>query len=216
MNLFKLLSLSPLFLTFTCRKEPIPTNVTTTVNGFVIDSTKNKKLPNATVAILGCKQTFYGISCADIITTTKTNANGEFNMTFNSDGKSIGFSVELMYDENYDYSSIVPIVAGTTNNIKITAREYNFLKTHLIISNNPFDTLVCLSSNVRHFLYGHYVDTNVMNRVLPNSTNYIIYSAWDYTLGRYRQLIDTLQIGSQDTTIYNRTLPDVNTFKLLN
>lgn len=138
----------------------------------------------------------------------------EFSVTFNSDGKSIAFQAELQYDENYDYSSRVSLNAGTVNNIKITAKEYNYLKTHLIISNNPFDTLVCLSGNVRHIFYGHYLDTNIMNRVMPNSTNYVIYTAWDYNVGMYRRRIDTLQIGSQDTTIYDRTLPNVNTFEL--
>jgi hypothetical protein len=199
---------------FSCRKKSIPTTVITTVNGFAIDNTKNKRLPNATITIFGCKQTFYGISCSNLIATTKTDSNGDFSITFNSDGKSIGFQAELTSDENYDYSSKIALTAGAINNIQITAREYNFLKTHLIISNNPFDTLVSLSGNVRHIFYGQYLDTNIMNRVMPNSTNYVIYSAWDYNLGLYRRLIDTLQIGSQDTTIYNRTLPNVNTFEL--
>lgn len=215
MKTFNLLIMLFLMSTFMfCIKEAIPTNVVTTVNGFVIDSTKNKRLSKANIVIYGCGKTFYGVYCTDSITTATTNSDGEFSVKFNSDGKSIRFTAELIPDENYNYSSTVDLNTGTTNNIKIVAREYNFLKTHLNIKNNPFDTLVCLSGNVRHIFYGRSIDTNVINRVLPNSINYVIYSAWDRNVGRYRQLIDTLQIDSRDTIIYNRTLPDISTFKL--
>ena len=202
-----------LITALSCRKA-IPKNVVTTVNGYVIDTIKNKRLPNATVAIYGCKQTTFNISCAYEIATTKTDSNGDFSITFNSDGKSIEFEAKINYDENYDYSSKITLTAGRINTVKITAREYNYLKTHLIITNNPFDTLVNLSANVRHIFYGRTLDTTIMNRVLPNATNLIIYSAWDRNVGRYRRLIDTLQIGIQDTINYSRVLPNVNTFPL--
>lgn len=77
MKTFNFLVVLILLSTITaCKKDPVPTTVVTTVNGYAIDSIKNKRLPNATIAILGCTQTFYGISCATLITTTKTNSNG--------------------------------------------------------------------------------------------------------------------------------------------
>lgn len=195
-------------------KKAIPENVVTTVNGYVIDNVKNKRLPNATVAIYGCNYTTFKISCAEPITTTTTDANGDFSITFNSNGRSIGFEIKVNYDENYDYTSIVPLKEGKVNTVKIEAREFNYLKTHLIITANPFDTLVSVSSNVRHIFYGQTLDTTIMNRVLPNATNRIIYTAWDKNAGKYRRLIDILQIGSQDTINYSRVLPNVNTFPL--
>jgi hypothetical protein len=196
---------------YSCKKA-IPENVVTTVKGFVIDTVKNKRLSNAKVSIYGCRQTTFSISCATLITSTRTNSNGDFSINFNSDGKSISFQAEVDYDENFDYSSTVKLLEGNTNDIKLTAREFNYLKTRLIITNNPFDTLVNLSRNTRHIFYGQTLDTTIMNRVLPNGINFIIYSAWDRNVGKYRRLIDTLTVGMQDTINYTRTLPNVNTF----
>ena len=196
---------------YSCKKE-IPANVVTTVKGFVFDTVKNKRLSNAKVSIYGCRQTTFKISCATLITSTRTNSNGDFNITFNGDGKSLSFQAEVDYDENFDFSSTVKLQAGNTNDIRLTAREFNYLKTRLIISNNPFDTLVSLSRNTRHIFYGQTLDTTIMNRILPNSLNSIIYTAWDKNVGKYRRLIDTFTVGIQDTINYTRTLPNVNTF----
>jgi hypothetical protein len=193
-------------------KKGVPENVVTTVEGYVIDSVKNKRLPNATVGIYGCVQTTFKVSCSELLATTKTDSNGEFKLSFNGDGKSFGFQAEVIYDENYDYSSKYRLIPGSTNTIVIKAREFSYLKTHLIITNNPFDTLINFASNVRHTFYGHTLDTTVMNRVLPNATNYIFYFAWDPNVLKNRRLIDTLQIGMQDTINYFRILPDVSTF----
>ncbi len=214
MAYFKIIAVVMLLIFAMSCKKAIKENVLTTVAGYVIDSVKNKKLPNATVTIYGCRRTTFSISCATVVATAKTDLNGNFILSFNGDGLSIGYEARINYDENYDRSSTVTLTPGTRNNIIIAAREFNYLKTHLTITNNPFNDLVVLSANTRHVLYGQTLDTIIMNRVLPNAVNNIMYSAWDTNLGGYRTLVDTLQIGMQDTTNYSRVLPNVNTFPL--
>ncbi len=184
----------------------------TVVRGYVIDSVKNKKLPNAKVSIYGCVHTTFKISCSNLIATTRTDTNGEFEISFKPNGRYTGFEAQIDYDENYDFSSKISINGDTENTIVITAREFNYLKTRLIITNNPFNKLFVRSRNTGHILYGQSLDTIIMNRVLPNSLNSIIYSTWDSSVGKYRQLIDTFSVGNQDTVNYMKVLPDVSTF----
>jgi hypothetical protein len=186
----------------------------TTVKGFVIDTVKNKRLPNATVIINGCHEANFRTYCIDSLTSTKTDVNGEFEITFRADGHSTGFEATVLTDENYDYSTSQTLEPGKTNNISLKTREKNYLKANIKVTNNIFDTLVALSIGTKHIIYGRNPDTLLYFRVLPNTQNLLIFSAWDKNVGRYRRLIDTLQITMQDTTIYNKILPDVQNFPL--
>lgn len=202
-----------MFLVVGCKK-PIPPHVITTVKGVVIDTVKNKRLSNATVIINGCHQANFRTYCIDSLASTKTDANGAFQITFKADGRAIGFEATVRVDENFDYPISQPLEAGKTNNISLKAREKNYLKAHIKVTNNVFDTLVALSIGTKHLIYGRSPDTTLYFRVLPNAQNFMIFSAWDKGMGGYRRLIDTLQITLQDTTIYNRILPDVQDFTL--
>jgi hypothetical protein len=198
---------------FACKKT-ISSNISTTVKGFVIDTVKNKRLPNATVIINGCDQANFRTYCIDSLTSTKTNANGEFEITFQSNGTSIGFEATVSTDENYDYSTFQTLEPGKTNTISLKAREKNYLKANINVTNNPLEPLVVLSIGTKHVIYSRNVDTLLWFRVLPGAQNLIIFSAWDRSAGGYRQLIDTLQINMQDTTYYRKVLPDVQSFPL--
>lgn len=200
-------------LFFACKK-PISSSIRTTVKGFVIDTVKNKRLPKATVIINGCHQANFRTYCIDSLTSTKTNANGEFEITFQSDGTSIGFEATVSTDENYDYSTFQTLEPGKTNTISLKAREKNYLKANINVTNNPLDPLVILSIGTKHIIYSRSVDTLLWFRTLPSAQNLMIFTAWDRSAGGYRQLIDTLQITMQDTTYYRKVLPNVQTFPL--
>ena len=203
-------------LIISCKIEPIPAGIVTTVKGFVIDSVKNKRLANVTVEILGCRNYNTtiggGIYCDVSVKTAKTNYNGEFSIDFNSDGVNIGYEAAIMYDDNYIRGQTVPLNIGVVNNIKLSGREFNSLKTHLIIKNTLYESLTCYGDYNSHILKGNYIDTIIFNKVLPNSETTLRYIGDDYKLGGARRQLDTIKIGSQDTTFYERTL-DVSTFK---
>ncbi len=195
-------------------KKPISSSTRTTVKGFVIDTVKNKKLPNATVIINGCHQANFRTYCIDSLTSTKTDANGEFEITFQSDGSSIGFEVTVETDDNYDFSIAQSLEPGKTNNVQLKAREKNYLKANIKVTNNLIDPLVILSIGTKHVIYSSGTDTLLYFRVLPMAQNLIIFSSWDKNAGGYRQLIDTIQISLQDTTLYRKILPNVQSFPL--
>ena len=199
---------------FIACKKPIASNVRTIVKGYVVDVVKNKKLTNATVIINSCHEANFRTFCNDSLTSTKTNLNGEFEVSFQGDGKSIGFEASVKTDENYDYSTDLTLTAGKVNNIELHAREKSFLRANIHITNNPINPLAILSIGTKHVIYNRSIDTLLYFRVLPMSPNLIIYSAWDTSVGRYRQLIDTLQITMQDTTLYRKILPNVQSFPI--
>ena len=213
-TLFILLLLSLVGSSITCKKA-IPSNVITTVKGFVIDTVKNKRLSNATVIIEGCGEANFRTFCTDSLTSTKTNTNGELDISFRGNGHSTGYEASVVTDENYDYSTFIRLKPGESNNIILYAREKNYLKANIKILNNPFDTLVVLSAgSTKHIIYGRTSDTLLYFRVLPNALNLMVFSAFDKSVGRFRRLLDTLQITMLDTTIYSKIIPNVQLFPL--
>jgi hypothetical protein len=197
---------------YSCIKK-VPVNILTTVNGTVWDPVKNKNLKNARVVVRECANlVLYGISCAHEIDSARSDSNGGFKFSFRSDGKYVDYEVMVSYDENFDLSVPVKLIAGQVNNITIQTRELNYLRSHITMTQNPFGQMVSLSRNTRHVFPGTFCDTVVYHKVLPNALNQIIYSVWDTNLGKYRMLIDTLQTGMIDTTNYTRILPNTNSF----
>src|SRR5687768_12025995 len=152
---------------FSCKKS-ISSSVMTAVKGSVIDTVKNKRLSNARVIINGCHEANFRTYCIDSLTSTKTNANGEFELTFRSDGKSIGFEASIETDDNYDYSTYQRLEPGKTNTIQLKAREKNYLKANINVTDNPLDPLVILSIGTKHVIYLRSVDTLLLFRVLPS------------------------------------------------
>lgn len=190
-----------------------PDNIVTTVKGTVWDPVKNKNLKNARVVILGCANlVLYGISCAHEVDSARSDSNGEFNISFKSDGKYVDYEATVSFDENFYQSIPVKLKTGVENNIKIQTRELNYLRSHITMTQNPFGTMVTLSRNMRHIIPGTFCDTIVYHKVLPNASNQIIYSVWDTNIGKYRRIIDTIQAGMIDTLNYTRILPNTNTF----
>jgi hypothetical protein len=88
------------------------------------------------------------------------------------------------------------------------------LKANIKVLNNPFGRIVISTGNTNHFLNGNSIDTLLYFRILPNLTNQIIYTVFDANFGKYRQIIDTIQIGLSDTTIYSKIIPDTQNFPL--
>jgi hypothetical protein len=199
------------FITYSCQKDCLNSII---IQGIVLDSVKNKNLSNATVVLNGCNNFIFngGLICSQKLATTTTNSKGEFKIDFSSEREFSAFSVEVQEDENITYSALENIV-NTNTTLKLFARENSFLKAHIKVNNNPFDTLIS-SLKTRHLLKGRTVDTILFYRVVPQSENYFIFITWDTKVGGYRRLIDTLQISLKDSTNYFSKPLDVSTFPL--
>jgi hypothetical protein len=199
------------FINYSCQKDCLNS---VTIQGIVLDSVKNKNLANATVVLNGCRNLFINgdLSCSERLATTITNSRGEFKIDFSSGKNFSAFSVEVEEDGNITYSAPENIINNNTN-LKLFARENSFLKAHIKVINNPFDTLIS-SLKTRHFLKGRTVDTILFYKVVPQSENYFIFITWDTKVGGYRRLIDTLQISLKDTTNYFSKPLDVSAFPL--
>ncbi len=194
---------------FSCIKE-IPPNVNIIVRGVVIDTVKNKPLSNTKIIINGCGQTLMaGILCTDLVDSTRTNANGEFELVLKTEGKSIWYEVQAEeYVENVDYSTKVKVKLGEdNNNIIINARELSRVKVELKVKQNPLvsrpdNPLYVASTYTIHYLYHPQIDTILYLKVLSNFKNRLSFSTADVSIGKNRGISDTVWIGLSDTIPY--------------
>ncbi len=199
-----------LVVVMTACREPIPTDIGTTVRGTVIDSVKNKPLENAKVVLYGCNQTFTGVYCTTPLDSTRTNQKGEFEIAFATEGQSIDYEVEVVHDENYVNSTRQRVQAGQTNRVELKARELNLLRATIKVVSNPADSLIIGTFYGKpSVLYGSSIDTVLYLKVLPTAANYVIYTLWDTRTGRDRGTIDTVQTTLADTTLYEKVIQNI-------
>lgn len=178
-----------LFTLCSCRK-PIVQGKIVKVSGTVIDSVKNKKLANAKVYLLGARSTFYGTYySAGPYDSTITDNSGNFLIVYTAEGQSIDYGVSLSKFQkgisdinqlNYVADPYSPIsklnFKRTVNNAIIKGRELNYLKIHLTVLSNPFDSFY-----VRNFWFdpvlikGQNIDTIITLRHIPGEQLIISY-----------------------------------------
>lgn len=198
------------FILLSCEKKNY-----TIVTGVVIDSVKNIPAVNQKVIVVSCYYGNFLPVCGNLVTETRTNANGEFTLRFESKKNPIGYEARAGFDDNkyyYSSSNSETVLLDQENNFTFYARELGYLKAFIKTDNNPFKHMVISSGNSNHTLLGSSFDTSLIFKILPNANNKIIFSVWDTTIGKYRTLIDTLQIGLRDTTFYNRHITDSRNF----
>jgi hypothetical protein len=194
-----------------CRK-PIPGDIKISASGFVIDTVKNKLLSGAVVEIDGSYLNLFGLTGGDSVTSTTTDRNGNFFLSFITDGKFYAYNIRVrpMRDDNFtrdiSRNSNKEVKTGENNDLRLKARELNFLKETLIIDQNPYDTLAIWNSyDISHFYNKHKIDTVLYFLVLPMAKNYFFFHTWDSKIGRERlQILDTLDIKMADTTYFTK------------
>ncbi len=189
-----------------CKKEPNNTVIT----GIVLDSVKNKVVANKKVIVVACYWGNFLPVCGNLITSTVTNSKGEFELSFNASDNPLGFEVRAGLDSNYYHSASTSekITAYKINNVTLYAREIGILKASIKVNNNPFNHMVISSGNSNHTLLSSSIDTTLYFKILPKAENKVIFTVWDTAIGKYRGLIDTLQIGLQDTSLYSKQIMD--------
>ncbi|WP_316785527.1 hypothetical protein [Pedobacter frigiditerrae] len=197
----------------TCKK--VKPGISTSVSGFAIDSAKNKRLANASVVIYGCRiNSMNGTRlCADSLIGIKTDVKGDFDMSFVSDGKYIGYDVEISYNDiNYEPKNSVKLNPGVKNSVILSAIELSNLKLDLKILSNPIGEISVRSSKTSYFLKGSSNDVVLYFKVYPNVKNDIHLTVWDPKIGRYRKIIENISIGLLDTTTYQKIVQTTNDF----
>ena len=196
----------------TCKKK----SDNTIIKGIVIDSVKNKIVANKKVVVVSCYWYNFLPVCGNLITSTTTNSKGEFELSFDATDNPLGFEVRAGLDSNYYFSAstsekVIPLQA---NYITLYAREVSYLKLHLKVLNNPLPPLQISCGNTYHTLTRNAIDTVVYCKVLPNSTTKVIYWVWDPLFNKNRQLIDTLYLGKNDTTLHEFQIVDTRNMPL--
>ena len=197
-----------LLITFTflsCEK-----NNATFITGVVIDTVKNSKAVNQRVVLVSCYAGNFRPECGNLVTETRTNANGEFTLKFFAERNPFGYEVRASLDENYYYpiSQSEKVSLDKENKFTLYARKISFLKLNVKVLNNPFKAMVIISGNTNYNMVGNSFDTTLIFKILPNAKTNIIFSVYDSTIGKLRGIIDTLQVDLRDTSFYTKQIND--------
>jgi hypothetical protein len=203
-----------------CRKN-IQAGVNIRANGFVIDSVKNKKLGNVTVYLISGHEFGFGeVDYSGVIDSTVTNADGSFSINYTADGKSYDYALSLKYMDPYvlrGFNEVIPDrmhlfyafdFKTQLSDIAISARELNFMKIHLRLLSNPYDTLLLFVNpsfalaQQEYDLYGNIIDTTLLARSLPEGQNFVSYTIIPTQLRDsvlFREVTDTIITNLSDT-----------------
>lgn len=218
-----------LFFLTACRKN-VSEGTLIRSSGYVIDSVKNKRLPNVKIFLFGGQSSFSGVYYTEgPLDSTISDNNGNFSLTYHAEGNSTDYALTINYVDKVDNTSQINYVMDINhplykfkyshelNNVAISARELNYARVNLKINANPYDTLYFeMYTNYREFtlrnrIIGTTVDTSFLTRYLPyatNSSDYKILSrpkrAGDSAV--YRNLSDTIPPGANDTIVISKTI----------
>ena len=218
-----------IFICISCRKE-VQQGQIIKANGFVIDSIKNKKLPNVKMYLFGGKQTFYGVYYTiGPLDSTVSDNNGNFSIKYAAEGKSIDYALmigKLGYG-GYSYQGNINYVVDVTHSVypfnytyelkdvAIKARELNYTKIALRVLYNPYDTFYIRifppygQFYLSYLIKGQNIDTVIYTRTLPNFQNNISYCAEKNRPDSgsvSRKITDTLNTNLQDTLSVTKTI----------
>ena len=210
-----------------CRKN-IQDGVNIQAEGFVIDSVKNKKLSNVTLYLVSGHESGLGkVDYYGVVDSVVTDINGSFSMKYAADGKSYDYALSLNYmDPNvpFRFSEVIPDsmhpfyafdFKTQLNNVVINASELNFMKIHLRVLSNPYDTLLLFvnpsyaAAAQEYDIYGNTIDTTVLARSLPLGQNFISYQIVTSQLRDsvlFRTETDTITTNLSDTLIVQKNI----------
>ncbi len=211
-----------------CRKN-IQAGVNIRADGFVIDSVKNKKLANVTVYLISGHE--FSISQAvnyyGVVDSAVTNADGSFSINYTADGKSYDYALSLKnMDPNAPnrFNAVIPDrmhlfysfdFKTRLSDFAISARELNFMKIHLSLLSNPYDTLLLFVNpsypvvTQQYNLYGNTIDTTLLARSLPQGQNFVSYEIVTSQLRDsilFRQVTDTITTDLSDTFPFQKNI----------
>jgi hypothetical protein len=212
-----------------CRKN-IQAGVNIQADGFVIDSVKNKKLANVTVYLIsGHESGFQNVYYYGAVDSAVTNTDGSFSIKYTADGKSYDYALSLTnMDPNapnhFNFNAVMPDrmhpfysfdFKSQLSDIAISARELNFMKIHLSVLSNPYDTLLVFVNpsygldQMEYDIYGNNIDTTILTRSLPEGQNFVSYEIITNQLRdsiMFREITDTITTNLSDTFVIQKNI----------
>jgi hypothetical protein len=211
--------MKPFFLTLfisglllSCVKD-IKKGTLISVSGFLVDTVKNKNLAFAKIYLVGGKVRASNgvIYYYDYVDSTTSDNNGKFSIKYKAEGNNVGYVLEVASDDNFSSSEYQQFTfANNETNVRLKSQELNFLKLNVRVDFNRYDTFYIYPYRGTYKrLIGRSLDTTIMLKVLPQSTNIITFGIM--SLGNdsgaiFRRLRDTLSIGLSDTTTYSKRI----------
>jgi len=207
-----LLVAAALLLTACVPVDAIEKGIKTYVSGVVVDTVKDKVLPNVTVEAVGyapAPPPLWGGS-SKVFATAQTDKNGSFKLNFITDGYHVTYCIRSKSDNSnlVNHDEIV-LSVGELNNIRLTARELSWLKARIIMT-IPFPHSMSVSTTPRRYTdFDPYientnqVDTVLLFMVLPMSKVSVNYITRGVPWTEYS---DTIDIAMGDTTHYLQTI----------
>ncbi|MBC7863223.1 MAG: hypothetical protein IAF38_09625, partial [Bacteroidia bacterium] len=233
MKLYKLAALfiCIFILLASCAQKKIPEGQLINVNGFVIDTVKNKRLSDVKIYLVSGNSYNSmhagGWDWMRVVDSALTDRAGNFKFQYTSEGESEDYAVSIEKTIRDNNASVTndgyPVYAfNKAPEIKdkaIYVRELNIAKIHLKIIDNPYDTLIIdvynyTNSRKNYFVIGKNVDTTLLlNCLVPQRKNNIYYK---YSFFRELQImranrssvtvLDSVFPGLADTSVLNRTI----------
>lgn len=222
-----LLLFSLLFLVFSC-EDVIEENIQTNIKGQFIDIKNNEPIQNLKVRIAEYNYMFRGafvpqeIDFIGYVDSTLTNINGEYILDFTTSGKGDAYYLDFNgLDDKYYVGDLGSNVWGPYYREKkidklgghqemvFDCRFYYYMKTRIIIKDNPFPPLNILIKDVRNdvlyaaaSVHGVNNDTILYIPVVKNSTNLLRFNYFDIEKQQVFSLPDiTLNLTIENDTI---------------
>jgi hypothetical protein len=216
-----------LLLLTACRKD-VPKGAVIQAFGFVIDSVKNKRLPNVTIYLYGAHSNFYGVYY-DVgpLDSTISDIDGNFSLEYSAEGTSIDYALavgNVVYggytsQNNYVVDVVHPLYpfnySRLLRNVALRARELNYARINLKVLSNPYDSLYLYISTaagelfIQNLFIGASIDTSILSHYLPEALNtfqFEISSAQLLDSGmQIRTLTDSITAKMQDTITISQT-----------
>ena len=106
------------------------------------------------------------------------------------------------------------LTSGNANTIILSAIELRVLKLELKVLNNPTGEMVIRTSRSTRVLKGSSNNIILDLSVLPNAINNVYYNIWDAKIGKYRGIIENIQIGAAPITIFQKTIQNTDDFPI--
>jgi uncharacterized protein YlaI len=182
-----------------CKK--VKNGVQTRVTGYVIDTLKNKRLANAPIVIYGCRIAGEaGRSCADSVAASQSNANGEVDFTFTSNGKFIDYEASVQNDLDHYNLRYFDLNPGKENFIAFKAFETVKISFKLKILATTADNFFISSYMRKQQMAATPIDIILECKGIPNQIAVIDFQAL-YANKQLKGFRDIHKIGRNDTTI---------------
>jgi hypothetical protein len=189
----------------------------TKVKGYVIDTLTKTRVAHAKIYLVNCYQSFPGPRCEDLVDSTFTDANGNYEFNFSAIRRK-GYGVivadypinKLYYQKPSSDPNSKPRVTkghyrvskGTDNIFNFEVTQLKTLHIRLMIGDTDYQNLIVHTSFDEFILPGraNNLDTVLYAAAIPENINRVssLFLALDKPA---RKETDSVYVGMADTTM---------------